>query len=295
MHCFYILFKEFKLRLKLLFGKLLVVLILLLVPSVHADVKNITFCVYNSDKPSVMHKKFKPIIDYLQHQTNVDEPAINIIFKIKPSYSDAIDCLVTGKCDFVRFGPASYILAKERNKDIKLLVMEHKKGKKRFKGIFIVPQDSPIHSIKDLRAKTFAFGDKNSTIGHYLSQAELVKAGIFASDLKNFIYLKRHDKVALAVANGNYDAGVVKENTYNEYAESRRLRKIGEFPNVTKPWIVRAGFDSKLFDALQQALLKLKDKKILKELKQDGFLLVADEDYDFVREGMRISKQFEKR
>ena len=254
--------------------------------------ETITFGIYTSDKPTAMFQKFKPIIDYLQNRITQNGSNATVKMKIFPSYGAAVDALVEGNVDFVRFGPASYILAKNRNENIRLLAMEHKKNKKRFYGVFIVSQNSSINSIKDLKGKSFAFGDKDSTIGRYLSQAELVKAGIRSADLAKYDFLGRHDKVALAVAVGNYDAGVVKENTFKKYAESKGLKKIAQFPNVTKPWAVRAGFDDNLFAILQQALLELKDKKTLKALKQDGFLVAEDSDYDFVRQGMRLSEEF---
>jgi len=257
---------------------------------VHAE--TITFGVYTSDKPTAMYRKFKPILTYLKDHLGRGGVNAGIEIKIYPSYSDALEAIVNGEVDFARFGPASYVLAKERNKNVRLLAMEQKQNQKRFYGIFIVSQSSSITSLDQIRGKTFAFGDKNSTIGRYLSQAELVKAGIYAGDLESYEYLGRHDKVALAVAAGNYDAGVVKENTYKKYAASKRLKEIGRFPNVTKPWVVRAGFDEKLFGILQQALWELKDKKILKNLKQDGFLPAADNDYEFVRQGMQRSKEF---
>ena len=252
----------------------------------------ITFGIYTSDKPTAMYQKFKPIIDYLQDRITQNESNATVKLKIFPSYAAAVDALVEGNVDFVRFGPASYIMARDRDENIRLLAMEHKKNKKRFYGVFIVAKNSPINSIKDLKGKSFAFGNKNSTIGRYLSQAELVKAGIRSADLTQYTYLGRHDKVALAVAVGNYDAGVVKENTFKKYAESKGLKKIAQFPNVTKPWAVRAGFDDNLFAVLQQALLELKDKKALKALKQDGFLVAEDSDYDFVRQGLRLSEEF---
>jgi phosphonate transport system substrate-binding protein len=254
--------------------------------------ETITFGIYTSDKPTVMYQKFKPIIDYLEDRITQNGSNATVKMKIFPSYGAAVDALVEGNVDFVRFGPASYILAKNRNDNIRLLAMEHKKNKKRFYGVFIVLQNSSINSIKDLKGKSFAFGDKNSTIGRYLSQAELVEAGIRSADLSRYGYLGRHDKVALAVAVGNYDAGVVKENTFKKYAESKGLKKIAQFPNVTKPWVMRAGFDDNLFAILRQALLELKEKKTLKALKQDGFLVAEDSDYDFVRQGMRLSEEF---
>ena len=262
----------------------------LLIGPVYAE--TITFGVYTSDKPTAMYRKFMPILDYLEDRLGRDGLNVSIKIKIYPSYSAALDAIVNAEVDFARFGPASYVLAKERNRDIRLLAMEHKKNQKRFYGIFIVPESSAITSLAEIKGKSFAFGDKNSTIGRYLSQAELVKAGVYARDLNSYEYLGRHDKVALAVAAGNYDAGVVKENTYKKYAESKGLKKIARFPNVTKPWVVRAGFDEKRFGVLQQALLELKDKKILKNLKQDGFLAAEDDDYEFVRQGMQGSKEF---
>jgi len=262
----------------------------LLIGPVYAE--TITFGVYTSDKPSAMYRKFKPILNYLENRMRREGLTADISIKIYPSYSAALDAIVNAEVDFARFGPASYVLAKERNRDIRLLAMEHKKNQKRFYGIFIVPESSAITSLAEIKGKSFAFGDKNSTIGRYLSQAQLVKAGVYATDLAGYAYLGRHDKVALAVAAGNYDAGVVKENTYKKYAASKGLKKIARFPNVTKPWVVRAGFDEKLFGIVQQSLWELKDKKILKNLKQDGFLPAEDDDYEFVRQGMQRSKDF---
>ena len=254
--------------------------------------ETITFGIYTSDKATVMYQKFKPIIDYLQDRITQNGINATVKMKIFPSYAAAVDALAAGNVDFMRFGPASYIMAKDRDENIRLLAMEHKKNKKRFYGVFIVTKNSPINSLNELKGKSFAFGDKNSTIGRYLSQAELVKAGIRSADLSKYDFLGRHDKVALAVAVGNYDAGVVKENTFKKYAESKNLKKIAQFPNVTKPWAVRSGFDDNLFAILQQGLLELKDKKTLKALKQDGFLVADDRDYDFVRQGMWLSEEF---
>jgi phosphonate transport system substrate-binding protein len=263
--------------------------ILLSLP-LHAE--TITFGVYTSDKPTTMYRKFKPILAYLKDRLGLAGISAEIEIKIYPSYSGALDAIVNGEVDFARFGPASYVLAKQRNKDIDLLAMEHKQNQKRFYGIFIVPSSSSITSLDQIRGKSFAFGDKYSTIGRYLSQAKMVSAGVRARDLERYEYLGRHDKVALAVAAGNYDAGVVKENTYKKFAASRGLKQIGRFANVTKPWVVRAGFDEKLFGVLQQTLLELQDRKILKNLKQDGFLAAEDDDYEIVRRGMQLAQEF---
>ena len=127
---------------------------------------SLTFGVYQSDKATVMYKMFFPVIQYIQSdlKRRLGRP-VDIQLRIFRSYDEGIESLVAGKVDFVRFGPASYITAKGRNNRIKLLAMEHKSGKKRFKGLIIVAVDSPIRSLTDLKGHSFAFGDRNSTIG----------------------------------------------------------------------------------------------------------------------------------
>ncbi|KMP11826.1 hypothetical protein UZ36_02975 [Candidatus Nitromaritima sp. SCGC AAA799-C22] len=238
-----------------------------------------------------MYRKFRPILDYLEQETLAQRSPVKIKLRIFPSYEKAVDEIVEGTLDIARFGPASYIGAKARNSNIRLLVVEHKNGLKRFKGFLFSTQDTPIRSIQDLKGKSIAFGNRNSTFT-YLFMAELVKANIKAGDLERYSFLGRHDKVALAVANHNYDVGVVKENTFYKFSKSKKLKIISEISNITKPWLVREGFPEKYYALLQSALIKLQDKTVLKNLGQDGFLLVSDEDYDYVRDGIALSQKF---
>jgi len=273
---------------------LLTVLFVIIIGTGTSQAQNIIFGVYTSDKPTVMYEKFNPIMNYLKNYSQKQGVHIDIEIKIYPTYSGAITALGKGEFDFGRFGPSSYILAKKENDRIRLLCMEHKKGKKRFNGVFIARKDdNSITGISDLQGKSFAFGDQNSTIGRYLSQAHMINNGIKATDLRLFKFLGRHDKVALAVAAGDYDAGVVKENTFKKYAEKKGLKQIGEFTNVTKPWLVRADFDPLLYNHLKNGLLAVTNDKILKGLKQNGFLPATDQDYDFVRKGMILAEGFE--
>lgn len=255
---------------------------------------SLTFGIYQSDKATVMYKMFFPVIQYIQTdlKRRLGRP-VDIQLRIFRSYDEGIESLVAGKVDFVRFGPASYITAKGRNNRVKLLAMEHKSGKKRFKGLIIVAVDSPIRSLTDLKGHSFAFGDRNSTIGRYLAQAELVKAGIHANDLRNFDYLGRHDKVARAVEVGDYDAGAVKIKTYKKANKNGTLRIVVSFDNLTKPWVAREDLDASVFEALQKSLFGLTDPAVLKKLKVSGFMATSDTEYEFVREAIKMAQQFE--
>ncbi len=254
---------------------------------------SLTFGVYQSDKATVMYRKFTPVIDAIQEEMErqLARP-VDIELRIFKTYEQANDALVAGEVDFVRFGPASYVIAKNRNPNVQLLAMEHKKGEKRFKGVVVVSAGSPIKSLSELKGKTFAFGDRNSTIGRYLVQAELVKAGVYARDLKAYKYLGRHDLVAKAVELGDFDAGSIKIGTYKKIEKKGQLRILQSFDNVTKPWISREGLEPAVFKAIQQAMLGIDDAETLKDLKSSGFLPTSDAEYEFVRKGMGAAKRF---
>lgn len=257
---------------------------------------HLSFGVYQTDKATEMYKRFTPFLETLQDDIGRRlSTTCDIELSIFKSYDDAIDALVEGRVDFVHFGPAPYITAKERNGKIELLAMEHDNGQKTFKGVIIVKKDSPIQTIEDLKGKRFAFGDRNSTIGRYLVQAQLVAHDIHADDLASYHYFERHDQVASVVERGDYDAGSVKSTTFKKANEKDTLRALATFDNVTKPVVARAGLDRTIFAALQQSLYDFKDEAFLKEQKISGFTKATDEDYKLVREGMKKADEFERK
>ena len=90
---------------------------------------NLIFGTYAADKPTETVKTFKPFLAYLADEMseNLGE-RVTISMQIARSYENGIDDLVTGKVDFARFGPASYVTAKSRNEDISIIAMESKKS-----------------------------------------------------------------------------------------------------------------------------------------------------------------------
>ena len=254
------------------------------------------FGVYTSDKPTEMYGKFKPVLAHLEARLQADlDQKVRIKLKIHKTYEAAITAFVKGEVDFVRFGPASYILAKKGNPGIELLAIELKGEKRirRFKGVIFCRDDSSIQTIRDLKGKKFAFGDEHSTIGRYLSQAVLVEAGIREKDLEYFKYLGRHDLVVAAVLYRHYDAGAAKISTYDE-KKYRGLKTLATFENVTKPWVARAGLHESIRKRLKKALLSIKDRKLLSSIgkKLTGFGEVKDSEYEEVRAGMQESEEF---
>ena len=254
---------------------------------------DLTFGVYATDLPTVVYRQFLPMLEVVQAELakSLGGPA-SIELRIFKTYDGALDALVRGDVDFVRFGPSPYILAKARQPQISLLAMEDNDGEKVFQGMIVVRADSPIKTLAELRGKRFAFGDENSTIGRYLAQLQLVNSGITAKDLAAHAFLGRHDKVFTAVELGDFDAGAVKENTFDKMNTKGTLRALVTFDNVTKPWVARAKLAPEVAAGLGQVLLQLKDRALLKDVGITGFRAVSDADYDPIRRAMPAAEQF---
>lgn len=260
-----------------------------------ADI-NLVFGTYAADKPTEIIRQFRPILTSLERAlTKKLGQKVHIKTQVASSYDRGISNLVEGRADFARFGPASYIFSKQSAPGISLLAMENVKGRKSFKGIICVHKDSPITALSQLKGRTFAFGSSRSTIGRYLSQLHLLKAGVPASALKSFEYLGRHDKVGAAVARQAFAAGALKESTFRKLLRKQMpLKAILSFDNVSKPWIARAGLPKTIRLALKHSLLEIHDPAALKPLKKDGFFPASDSDYNVIREAIMRNPDFFK-
>jgi phosphonate transport system substrate-binding protein len=259
-----------------------------------ADVE-LVFGTYAADKPTTTVRKYKPFLDSLAFgMAKVLGEPVKIRMKIAKNYETGISNLADGQVDFARFGPASYVTVYAQNSGIEIVAMESKKGKKRFKGIIAVHKTSELKSLSELSQKSFAFGDKLSTIGRYLSQSHLVDAGITSESLSNFSYLGRHDLVGTAVGTGRFTAGALKESTFKKLvAKDVPIRKLFEFDNVTKPWLAASGMEPRILNAMRQVMLHEKNKSVLEKVSKDGFVQGSDADYDFIRKAMEHSKKFD--
>ena len=276
-------------------GSLLATLILassILSGPIHAaEPKLLRFASYATERPSEELRKMEPFQKAVEKGLSERGIALRVDVRIYPTYDEGIQALVNGEVDFARLGPVSYVTAKQRNTRLSLLAVEEHEGDKTFSGLIVVPKNSSIHHLSDLRGKKIAFGDPISTTGRYLPQAELVKAGLTAKDLASYDYLGRHDKVVFAVASGTHDAGATNERTFAKYAAERNLRELVRFPSPTQAWVARSDLDASTVKALRATLLAMKGAA-LDYIDRNGFLPATDSDYDELRKVIKMARAF---
>jgi phosphonate transport system substrate-binding protein len=246
---------------------------------------NLVFGTYASDKPSAMVQQIRPTLDLLEQGVGeILNEKVTIKMEVLRDYDTGVDVLTSGKIDFARLGAASYVAAKEQVPAIEILAAERFGEAKFFAGVIAVNEHGPIRTIDDLRGRSFAFGAEQSTLARYGAQIFLARRGITASDLGSFKYLDRHDRVAAAVAAGQFDAGALESTVFDKSVKSGApLRAIATLRDATKPWVARLDLAPRLKDALRRALVSVRDPAALAALRLDGFLEADDSDYEITR------------
>lgn len=254
----------------------------------------LVFGLYTTDKPTVLVKAFRPILTAIE--TDLSQSlgvTVNIRTHISPSYDSGVAALVNGDVDFARFGPASYISATEQNPQLRILALDSKDDAQSTKGVISVHEDSSFQKISDLNGARFAFGNEESTIGRYLSQAYLLMHGISTRELAHYEYLGRHDRVGHAVANGSFDAGALKEGTFNKLRKKGLpLRALVRFDNVNKPWIASSNMNEKHFNALRNVMFNLSNPDAFESMGRKQFVIGSDSDFQTIRDAMINNDKF---
>jgi phosphonate transport system substrate-binding protein len=225
-----------------------------------------------------------PLRDYLSK--SLGEP-VNLI--IPTNYNATVEALGNGSLDFAYLGALTYVKAHDRYGVVPLV---QRAVDKQFHSLFITPSSSSIHALADLRGKSFAFGDINSTSGHLIPFAEMKKAGVDAEHDLKFRYTGSHAATAKAVEAAAVDAGALDETVLKAMIGDKTVdgAKVRVFhtsaPFVDYVWVARKDADAGHRTRFSNAFLSLKegrDDAILNILRGKDFVRVEDREYADVR------------
>lgn len=229
-------------------------------------------------------KEKAPLKAYLEQK--LGRP-VNLI--IPTNYNATVEALGNGSLDFAYLGGLTYIKAHARYSVVPLV---QRNSDLQFRSYFITSSHSSIHTLSDLKGKTFAFGDINSTSGHLMPYLEMRQAGIDPNASLKYRYTGSHPATAKAVESGAVDAGALDETVYNSMISEGKLdpNKVRVFytskPFVDYVWVARKDVDPATQEKFAQAFTDLKegqDEEILKILRGTNFVRANNEEYAVLR------------
>jgi phosphonate transport system substrate-binding protein len=141
---------------------------------------------------------------------------LNFDIKVGQSYGGVIEAICSDVIDIAWFGPASYVPAHQRG-CAELLAVDVKGGKSVYHSAIFAAKDSGIDSLDDLKGKTIALGDPNSTSSFVAPVLMLKKAGIDpVNDLAKVHIIGNHANALQALEQGKVDAAGASISSLNK-------------------------------------------------------------------------------
>jgi two-component system sensor histidine kinase TtrS len=167
-------------------------------------------------------------------------------FVIQPLKFDEVNPAVEkGEIDFVLVNPGIYVNLEVNNRVSRIATLYNRRNDvpyKIFGGVIFTRKDHPeINTLEDLRGHTMMAVDTTSLGGFQMAMREMVENGIDPySDLKSLRFGGIHDRVVLAVLNGEVDIGTVRTDILERMATAGTIdlddfrivnpQNVAEFP-----------------------------------------------------------------
>ena len=212
----------------------------------------------------------QPYADYLSTELGVPVKIVR-----GTDYAAVIEAMRSGHVQFASVGPAAYALARKvMGEDIApVAVTLDKEGNLGYYSVIAVRADSPYQTLADIKGKSFAFADPNSTSGYavpsyYLATELKTSADDYFSEVA---FSGGHEQSVMALVNGTFEA--VATHWRNETAgniqnmEKKGLIPVGSTRIIWKspvipntPVMMLTTLPQELQDAFKTALMAFPEK-----------------------------------
>lgn len=206
--------------------------------------------------------KLKPAYEVLAKalQAKLNCP---VDLQVVDDYSAEVLAMRNGKLEIAEFGPLGFVFASGKANAQAVASFADANGKlTTYTAGIYVPNDSPIHSVADLKGKSMALSSPSSTSGGALPRYALKQANVNEKDVK-LNYAGGHPEALLTLKNGKVDAAEINSQTMATAVREKsfdpsRFRSIWtSAPIPNDPITVRGDTDPALQKAVKDALLQL--------------------------------------
>jgi len=245
------------------------------------------------EAPTELQRKFKPLGEYLSKETGM-----KVEFTPVTDYAAVVEALATKKIDMAWLGGFTYVQTKIRTSGTANPIIQRVEDEK-FTSVFIVPADSSLKSLSEIKGKTIAFGSPSSTSGHLMPRYFLMQAGINPDkDFKNIAFSGAHDATVAFVASGKADVGALNASVWVKLNEAKNPNALKSKVLSTTPpyfdynWTVRGDLDPVTVKKITEAFLKLdannpNHKEIMDLQRASKYVTTKSSNYDDIEKAAR--------
>lgn len=241
------------------------------------DYRIVRFGILSGENESDRIARYTPFEKYLETTLGVDVEIFTA-----GNYDGVVQALAANQIEFAFLGSSAYAAAYTASdgKMVPLLTSQQQDGSTGYFSVIAVRCDSPYKSLDDLKGKTLAFADPDSTSGYAVPLYNLVQQGydpaIFFGATP---FSGSHEAGVNGVVNGQFDAAATYINNETNGIPQRMVTKgmikqgevcwIWTSPEITSgPFTARANLPQALIDAMKAAVMNVPtaDPEAFKEM-----------------------------
>ena len=194
-----------------------------LMPSVQAQdwkakYPELVFASIPDENAAMVNERYGDFIAYLSREIGVP-----VKLRIAGDYAAVIEGQRAEQIHVAYFGPASYARARMIGvKTTPFAIEVNKGGVKGYHAVFYVKANSPYQKVEDLKGKSIALVDPNSTSGNNVPRYAMDKMGIKPEDFfGKVVYSGSHVNAVMALNQGTVDMAA---NWWNNETDSELIR-----------------------------------------------------------------------
>lgn len=148
--------------------------------------------------------RFEPLAAYFQEKLGVE-----MKIQTASDYAGVVQALTSGHIELARLGASAYASGWiDSDGSIEPLVVNAElDGALGYNSVLIVRADSPYQSLDDLKGKTLAWADANSTSGYLVPMVSLRDKGVNPQEFfGKTVFSGGHEQSVIGVLNGTLDS-----------------------------------------------------------------------------------------
>jgi len=248
------------------------------------------FTAIPDDNTTELKQKFGPFAEFLSQ-----ELGLNVEYLPTSSYAASVEAFKNGDVHLAWFGGLTGVQARAAVTGATAIAQG--KIDPIYRSYFIANQQSGLKPSRSfpmgLKGKSFTFGSPSSTSGRLMPE-HFIRENTGNSPQEFFggpmQFSGSHDKTALLVQAGTFDAGVLSYKTYEKLVENGKLNPTQCFILWTTPhypdynWTAHPNLETQFgkgtTSAIQTALLKLEDTNLLNAiLRPEGLIPASNADF----------------
>jgi phosphonate transport system substrate-binding protein len=242
-----------------------------------ADYRIVRFGILSGENESDRVARYTPFQEYLEKTLGVEVEIFTA-----GNYDGVVQALAAGQIEFSFLGSSAYAAAYSETEGgvIPLLTQIQEDDSTGYFGVIVVRCDSGLKSVDDLKGKTLAFADPDSTSGYNVPYYNLVQQGYKPEEFFAAIpFSGSHEAGVAGVVNGQFDAAATyinnEKNGIPQRMETKGMIKEGEAciiwtsPEITSgPFTARANLPQGLIDEMKAAVMNVPtaDHEAFKEM-----------------------------